>query len=362
MQYRDILNYSANRQPSLHEYSILAMKVRLVDDEYAIRFPIACCSPLNADYDGDSIAVHKISEDAKEDTLAKMSPRYMNIYKKNNQPIYQFNLETLNGLSVLSEYVVKDPDDLKNPKHYYDDYTELLKDVEVNKKIKMNTPITFTGKVGELEYKNQTTTYGRLRMSKILNAEIEKIGILEDPYARIDAKAATKLARYLTGFDDGVEKRQQLQKLALRAVTQAGVVTFDYKTLFTNTNTETYKKICDIADSKELTDQQKLVLLTERYAQYEKEIEKQYSDDLKKEISRAGKVKVSSISAMNMPQFIVSGIDEKPIITRGSLLGGYTEKDMIVHSVENRSLQSIKQSAVQMIQLVPTINHRALLE
>jgi DNA-directed RNA polymerase beta' subunit len=36
-----------NRQPSLHEYSIFALKVRLVEG-YAIHFPIAICSPLNA--------------------------------------------------------------------------------------------------------------------------------------------------------------------------------------------------------------------------------------------------------------------------------------------------------------------------
>jgi hypothetical protein len=55
-------------------------------------------------------------------------------------------------------------------------------------------------------------------------------------------------------------------------------------------------------------------------------------------------------------QFIVSGVDEKPVITRGTLLSGYTEKPVItrgtllsgytekdyqLHSIENRSLQSI---------------------
>jgi hypothetical protein len=57
-------------------------------------------------------------------------------------------------------------------------------------------------------------------------------------------------------------------------------------------------------------------------------------------------VKLSSISALNTSQLIVSGIDEKPIITRGSLLSGLSEKDMIYHSIENRSLQSIKVSGV----------------
>jgi DNA-directed RNA polymerase beta' subunit len=40
-----------NRQPSLHEYSLFCVKIRLWD-EYAIGFPPAICSPLNADFDG----------------------------------------------------------------------------------------------------------------------------------------------------------------------------------------------------------------------------------------------------------------------------------------------------------------------
>jgi hypothetical protein len=48
-----------------------------------------------------------------------------------------------------------------------------------------------------------------------------------------------------------------------------------------------------------------------------------------------------------MPQLIVSGINETPIITKGSLLTGLSEKDMIFHSIENRSLQSIKVSGVK---------------
>ena len=79
---------------------------------------------------------------------------------------------------------------------------------------------------------------------------------------------------------------------------------------------------------------------------YEKEIESKFSDDLKNELARANRVKLSSITALTMPQLIVSGVDEKPVITRGSLLTGYTEKDMALHTLENRSLQSIKVSGV----------------
>lgn len=307
------------------------MKLRIHDD-YTIHFPIQVCEPLNADFDGDTVNIQLVAPDVAEDTCLKMSPRYVTTYKKSGQTIYPFNHETLNGLAVATEYT-GEPEELDSPRHYYTDYVQLLKDVEVEKKIKVGTPITFTGKIGGVEYKSKRTSYGRLRISKILDADVDLIGIFDKDTDRITAKAAGKLSTYLTQFPDGVEKRKELTKFALRVVSLAGVVTFDFKTLYTDTNTKLYKEICDIADSKDLTDKQKLLILTEKYAQYEKEIENSFSDDLKNELSRANRVKLSSISALNMPQLIVSGVDEKPVITRSSLLMGYGEQDFRFHSI-----------------------------
>ena len=334
------------RQPALHEYSMYCMKMRL-NDTYAIGFPIAVCEPLNADFDGDTTSIQLVPPDVADDVYAKMSPRYNNVYKKNNNPIFPFNHETLNGLAVMTEFVPdEDPKELDDPRHFYTNYVDVLKDCEVNHVIKIGTPITFTGKLGTEDYKNKVTCYGKLRLSKILGADIDKLHILKDERTRMGAKEAAKLSAYLNKEEDGVEKRLAIQKAALKAVTVAGVVTFDYKTLYVDTDTDTYKDICKIVDSEELSDKQKIALLTTRYAEYEKEIEGKFSKDLKDELNRAARVKITSISALNMPQLIISGVEEKPIITRGNLLAGYSEKDMIYHSIENRSLQSIKQSGV----------------
>lgn len=326
-------------------------------DDYAIHYPIAICEPLNADFDGDTISIQLVPEESADETYRKMSPRYVTYYKKNMKPIPTINHETLNGLAVATEWTPdEDVSELQEPRHYYSDYVQLVKDVEVNHVIKIGTPIVFTGKIGGVEYQSKVTTYGKIRVSKILEKDIDDLEFTKDKFTRFDAKAATKLSAYLCDFpEDGIEKRRELQKFCLRVVDLAGVVTFDFKTLFTQTDTETYKKICQIADSPDLTDQQKLALLTEAYEKYEKEIEAGFSDDIKNELGRAGRVKISSISALNMPQLIVSGVDEKPVITRGSLLSGYTEKDFIYHSIENRSLQSIKVSGVLLMRKAPEL-------
>lgn len=239
---------------------------------------------------------------------------------------------------MATEWTPDDPEnaeeEFKDPKHYYDNYAQLLKDAEVDRVIKIGTPIVYTGKIDNIEYSHKITTYGLIRISKILGRDVDDLQdqLKTKPHQRFNAKNATLLSMYLNDLEDGVERRLELQKFCLRVVSLMGVVTFDFKTLFVDCmNKDSYKELCKIADSTELTDQQKLALLTTKYEEYEKEVEADFSEDLKNELNRAGRVKISSISALNMPQLIVSGVDEKPVVTRGNLLSGYSEKDMIFH-------------------------------
>ena len=152
---------------------------------------------------------------------------------------------------------------------------------------------------------------------------------------------------YLQSQPKAIEKANELQKYALKVVSLAGVVTFDHSTLYVDADTKTYKRVREIADSKDLSDQQKIVLLSDIWGKYEKEVENEFSDDLKQELDMAKRVKLSSIVAINMPQLIISGVDEVPKVTKGNLLEGYSEEEYLVHAIENRSLQSIKQSGVK---------------
>lgn len=322
------------------------------EDVYGIELPIAVCPPLNADFDGDAIVVHLVPDDEeiKEEVYTRMSPRYVNIYKKTNAPIYVPDHETLNGLALASEVLAEDPSELNDPKEYYTSYQDLLKDLEVSKTIDYRKPIVFTGKVGDEEYDHKITTPGRLRLSKIIGADIDKIQgedgkpILSWPN-RITSGSGAKLYQWTYPQPDGVEKMNELQKFALHVVTVLGNVSFDFKTLYVDTNTETYQEIRNIADDDTLTDQQKLLMITDRYKKYSKEVQSKFDDGLKDELGRAARVKLDSISDINMPQLIVSGVDEKVVVNHGSLYSGLTEKEYIYHSIENRSLQSIKQSS-----------------
>ena len=243
-----------------------------------------------------------------------------------------------------------DPDEIKDPHLYYDNYIDLLKDVEINKKFSINRLIVFNGEIdtpdgGKIKYNNQVTTLGRLRLSKMIGADIDTIpGLLKQPLTQIDGGSASRLVSYLQQFPDYIERLNEIQKYALRVVTAKGVVTFDFDTLYAETDNDTYRDIKAIADSDKYTDKQKSLLITEKYKEYLSKVQSTVREDVKKDIKDANRVKIDSIVAMVAPSFIVSGVDEKPIINTTTLVNGMSSKDYIYHAIENRSLQSIKQS------------------
>lgn len=299
------------------------------------------------------MAIHLVPDipEVKEEVYSRMSPRYVNVYRKTDSPIFVPDHETLNGLALASEVVCEDPEEIDDPKEFFTSYADVLKAVEVDKTLDYCKPIVFTGKIGSEEYNNKKTTAGRLRLSKILDADIDKIQnakgetILKWPN-RIDANSGAEIYQWTYDQPDGVEKINALQKFGLHVVTVKGNVSFDYKTLYVNTNTKTYNEIREIVDDPKLTDKQKLLMVDKKYKDFSKEVQQSFDEDLKDELKRANRVKLASIADINTPQLIISGVDEKVVVNHDSLYSGLSEKEYMYHAIENRSLNVIKQSGV----------------
>ena len=69
------------------------------------------------------------------------------------------------------------------------------------------------------------------------------------------------------------------------------------------------------------------------WTEYQKEIAASFSDDLKAELSMANRVKLDSIVDMVSPALIVSGVEEKPVVLRKTLLTGLTEDQYHRHAI-----------------------------
>lgn len=76
-----------NRQPSLHKLSIQAFRARVMPHR-TFRFNECCCTPFNADFDGDEMNVHLPQTiEAKAEALTLMASTKNIITPRNGEPL-----------------------------------------------------------------------------------------------------------------------------------------------------------------------------------------------------------------------------------------------------------------------------------
>lgn len=93
-----------NRAATLHKYNILSFKVKSFWNEDVIGFPPLVCSYMNADFDGDTVAIHvPLSREAIEEAKKILSPvRYLLSYA-NGSLLPHISQDIVLGIYLLSK-------------------------------------------------------------------------------------------------------------------------------------------------------------------------------------------------------------------------------------------------------------------
>lgn len=91
-----------NRAPSLHRYSVLGFKVKMHQGK-SIELPPMLCTPFNADYDGDQMAVHRVLSDQArtEDDLISVESNLMSSIDW-DEPLLAPSHEQIVGLYAIT--------------------------------------------------------------------------------------------------------------------------------------------------------------------------------------------------------------------------------------------------------------------
>lgn len=91
-----------NRAPSLHKFSMVALKPRLIDGK-AIETNSLIVGGLGADYDGDQVGLHiPVSEAARKEALEKMLPSHSMFMPSNDAPIHVPSKEAVHGIWLMT--------------------------------------------------------------------------------------------------------------------------------------------------------------------------------------------------------------------------------------------------------------------
>ena len=101
MQDGDIIIF--NRQPSLHKFSIMAHRARIMPG-LTLRLNLSCTTAYNADFDGDEMNLHLLQSPlAIEEARGLMSVANNVISPQSNRPVIAIVQDTLLGSSLLTE-------------------------------------------------------------------------------------------------------------------------------------------------------------------------------------------------------------------------------------------------------------------
>lgn len=92
-----------NRQPSLHKMSIMAHRVKVMPWR-TFRFNECCCTPYNADFDGDEMNMHlPQTEEAKAEASELMAITNNLVTPRNGEPLVAATQDFLTGSYLLTQ-------------------------------------------------------------------------------------------------------------------------------------------------------------------------------------------------------------------------------------------------------------------
>lgn len=189
-----------NRAPSLHKYSILAFKPKLIRGK-SVKVPLLIVKGFNMDFDGDKVMVHvPVTPEANKEAEQMLPSRHIihpTVDKIMNKPVW----EDAVGLYALTQ-------DGKKTNKKFKTKQEALK-AYMDKKISETDII----KVG-----NKKTTIGRILVSNVLpgNMEVNKV---------LNKKTVDEIIRKIAKDNPDVAARtlDKLKKIGDTYITQYGM-------------------------------------------------------------------------------------------------------------------------------------------
>jgi len=155
-----------NRAPSLHKFSILSFKPRLIEGK-AVQLNPLVVKGFNADFDGDTMGIHvPVTEEARKEAF-KMLPSNNLLKPGTKQIMHLPSMEYLNGIFRVTE-----PPEKPGRKIMVKSYDELY-DRFLNNQIKWNDTVEILGV--DPRYRYSATAGRHLIMDVLLTIQDENL-------------------------------------------------------------------------------------------------------------------------------------------------------------------------------------------
>lgn len=151
-----------NRAPSLHRLSVLAFRPKFFDGDFVLRLNTFVCKPFNADFDGDTMAIHVPMLPASKEEAARMCPPDGLISPANGSMIISCGADISLAVYLLT-FRDKHQDDNDIP---FMQFNEIIKKIEIKELCDTSIDNVIYSNYNKLHndivIDGVTTTFGRL--------------------------------------------------------------------------------------------------------------------------------------------------------------------------------------------------------
>lgn len=331
-----------NRQPSLHEYSMMCCKVELTND-YTLGLPLELCAPLGGDFDGDTICWYVVKDELTDICIDRMSPSRMILQKKSHLPFFMPEQDILSGLIIATrirkEKKLMNFDSVEDAEAYRKENPD---------KLKIQSLITIDGK---------ETTIGREILGHYFNVDLTDylenyIGYYDQPAKKDDHLSLTsnnivplyaKLAELEES--DRVHRITKIREFAEKVGTIYGVTPLTLEDMSKVTaNSKNLDMIRKIAKDDKLSQNEKNVAMRDYFNKYKSELSNRLNKELPDVVQRLNETAKSKLDQlMELASYQINvDLFGNVSIAETTMINGMSENDFQNHVIENRAIFGIK--------------------
>ncbi len=212
-----------NRAPTLHRLGIQAFEPVLIEGK-AIQLHPLVCTPYNADFDGDQMAVHvPLSIEAQLEARALMMSTNNILSPANGEPIIVPSQDIVLGLY----YMTRESADTKGTGGYFSDINEVrrayeTRQVHLHARMKVRMPVYDEEGNATGESKTVDTTVGRVLLSEILPTRLD-FSLIDRPMKKKTISELINVSYREAGLKDTVIFADQLMYTGFRMAALSGL-------------------------------------------------------------------------------------------------------------------------------------------
>ena len=212
-----------NRAPTLHRLGIQAFEPVLIEGK-AIQLHPLVCTPYNADFDGDQMAVHvPLSVEAQLEARALMMSTNNILSPANGEPIIVPSQDIVLGLY----YMTRESADAKGTGKYFSDINEArraceARQVHLHARVKVRMPVYDEEGRATGQSKTVDTTVGRVLLSEILPARLD-FSLIDRPMKKKAISDLINVSYRQAGLKDTVIFADQLMYTGFNMAALSGL-------------------------------------------------------------------------------------------------------------------------------------------